>query len=158
MTAEEIAGLPARPPSIAEWEDLLVRLEIMPRALAGTLEGVDPEPGVREIVRGLVERERWAGRWLEAVAVGVREDAVGSPAASRADDLRWLADRFASLRARSFAMVQRRGVEVWAWEGELADGARASVYQVLTALLRSDGAGLAALRATTLGPIGVRAC
>ena len=33
-------------------------------------------------------------------------------------DARWLEDRFAAVRARNFAMVQRRGVDVWAWAGE----------------------------------------
>ena len=49
------------------------------------------------------------------------------------------------MRARNFAMVQRRGVDVWEWAGEL-DGVRVTVYQLLSWLMRRDAEALAALR------------
>jgi hypothetical protein len=149
MAAEALVSLPALPPAVAEWEDLLVRLEIMPRALRGTLEGRDGrDPAVRATLRELLDRELRVGQWLERAAFG---DAVDAPLQPAADaDARWLEDRFVAVRARNFAMVQRRGVDVWEWAGEM-DGARITVYQLLSWLMRSDAAVLAALRSPVAG-------
>jgi hypothetical protein len=148
MAPEELALLPARPPAVAEWEDLLVRLEIMPRALRGTLEDSRrDEDALRETLEELLDRELRVGRWLERAAFG---DAESAPAGAAAPDVRWLEDRFAAARARNFAMVQRRGVDVWAWAGEL-DGTRVTVYQLLSGLMRADAAALAALRVPAAG-------
>ena len=38
MTPDDLLKLPARPESEVEWEDLLVRLELMPKALRVELE------------------------------------------------------------------------------------------------------------------------
>jgi hypothetical protein len=156
MVAEEIARLPALPEAVAEWEDLLVRLEIMPRAVYGALE----EPGASDDDRAaalaeLLDRERKVGRWLEEAAFGSAESAA-TPDAPGADP-RWLADRFAAVRARNFAMLQRRGVDVWAWAGNF-DGTRVTVYQLLAGLLRCDAAVLAALRQREPLAGGVTAC
>ena len=144
MTREELQALPASPPGVAEWEDLLVRLEIMPRALRGTLDDLHQGAQVREILRDLLDRETRAGEWLESVAGGGAHPRVESGYG----DARWLSDRFAAVRARNFAMVQRRGVEVWGWAAETPDGTHATVYQLLTWLMRSDATILAALRDT----------
>ena len=154
MAADAIAGLPAYPPAIAEWEDLLVRLEIMPRALRAALEE-DGGGDAAAPLAMLLDREQRVGRWLEEAAFGSAE----SPAAGfdPGSDARWLAERFTAVRARNFAMVQRRGVDVWEWSGEL-DGVRVTVYQLLSWLMRSDAALLAALRGPRLAADGVHAC
>src|SRR5215218_5041696 len=154
MAPEEIAGLPATPPAVAEWEDLLVRLEIMPRALRAALEdALGGDAGLTAKLGALLSREQRVGRWLEVAAFGSAESPV--PAAN--GDARWLAERFEAVRARNFAMVQRRGVDVWAWAGEL-DGTRVTVYQLLSWLMRSDAAVLAALRQPRPATSGVAAC
>ena len=156
MAPEELALLAAMPPAVAEWEDLLVRLEIMPRALRGTLEDsrVD-EDAEREVLFELLDREIRVGRWLEEVASGTGEPHALQPPPRT--DTRWLEERFASVRARNFAMVQRRGVDVWAWAGRL-EGARVTVYQLLTGLVRADATALAALRDRNGAASGVPAC
>lgn len=142
------------PVDIAEWEDLLVRLEIMPRALFAALDGVGD--AAVEPLRRLVGEEAVANRWLEVVATG-RQPEVREPA-PLPEDARGLAERFASLRARSFAMVQRRGVQVWEWTGPLDDGGEATVFQLLAHLLRSDARTLQEVRATGRGPAGADGC
>ena len=58
--------------------------------------------------------------------------------------------RFAGLRARTFAMVQRRGLDVWDWRVE-GDG---TVYQLLRWLAEHDASLLTRLRAATAAPGG----
>lgn len=155
MVPDEIAGMPERPAEIAEWEDLLVRIEIMPRALRGALE----EPGVGDeepsaAVEALLERELRVGRWLEVAAFGNAEQPSVRPPER---DSRSLAERFAAARARNFAMVQRRGVDVWSWAGEI-DGTTVTVFQLLSWLVRSDAEVLAAIRGQGLATSGVPVC
>ncbi|HEX7239580.1 MAG TPA: hypothetical protein VF263_04910, partial [Longimicrobiaceae bacterium] len=48
MADDPFGGVPPLPPSVAEWEDLLVRLEIAPRALRAALEDAPADhPDVR---------------------------------------------------------------------------------------------------------------
>ena len=143
MTLEGGASIPELPPTVAEWEDLLVRVEIMPRALRATLDGGDEEV-VSGTLGQLLAREQAVGEWLE-IAAGTAE---GTPHPPRPvhGDARTLAERFTAVRARNFAMVQRRGVDVWEWVGETPGGDRLSVYQLLTALVQSDGEALAGIR------------
>lgn len=151
MDTESPALLPAVPPSVAEWEDLLLRMEIMQRVLRNTLEGV-PDAGAGEVVAGLVRREAEVGAWLEGVSgVPGRSSAEPAPAGLRA-----LADRFVSLRARNFAMLQRRGLEVWRWTGDFAGHGEVSAFQTITWLVAEDVRALAALRERTTGD--ARAC
>jgi hypothetical protein len=154
MAPEEIAGLAATPAAVAEWEDLLVRLEIMPRALRAALEDAGGgDADLTATLRALLARERRVGRWLEVAAFGSAEKDLPAPDG----DARWLAERFEAVRARNFAMVQRRGVDVWAWAGEF-DGAAVTVNQLLSWLVRSDAAVLAALRQSRPATSGVTAC
>ena len=156
MAPEELAALPALPEAVAEWEDLLVRLEIMPRALQGALE--EPHAGgerTEATLSALLTREVRVGRWLEEAAFGSAEATEGTWPAGMDD--RWLADRFAAVRARNFAMVQRRGVDVWNWSGQL-DGTPVTVYQLLSGLVRADAAVLGALRRPGQAASGVGAC
>jgi hypothetical protein len=149
MRGETLTGA-THPVDVADWEDLLVRIEIMPRALKGALEDAAGQGRSLPILRDLLAREVEAGEWLERVATGEAGDASRRAAAAGAGDATWLADRFAAVRSRNFAMLQRRGVDVWEWAGEL-DGRAVTVYQLLSSLLRADAEALAALR-------GVGAC
>lgn len=155
-------GTPQRPPSIAEWEDLLVRLDIAPRALRVAVD--DAGEGNAEVLRVLqvtVAREGWFGTLVEALREGreVSLDFAVAPVGLerareevRAAEARELCWAFESLRARTFAQVQRRGVGVWEWESAVAGGGGVvSVYQALVALSRADGETLAMIRAAGRG-------
>ncbi|HEU0079904.1 MAG TPA: hypothetical protein VFQ76_19815, partial [Longimicrobiaceae bacterium] len=79
-----------------------------------------------------------AGDPLPAAAAESSEEGGG--------DARTLAEAFTSLRMRTFAMAQRRGVDVWAWQAADAEGRTLTVYQLFTRMVREDARLLAALR------------
>ena len=142
---------PARPPSEVEWEDLLVRVEIAPRALRIAVEDAPGDhPEVADVLRQGVAAEAALQEMLEAIIDG-REarDATGSEGMP-ADPVALLAE-YARLRMRSFVMVQRRGLNVWDWtvRGGPYDGATA--YQLFQAAAQQDGALLAAMRQAARG-------
>lgn len=146
-------SFPTRPQSEFEWEDLLVRIEVMPRALGVSMEEIDAgEPAVDRILTELVGREEASRRMLEDAAA-LAEGTVASLSAPsqvvtfQEDNLA----RFVRLRVRNFAMVQRRGIEVWDWTVRLDDGRRATVYQLLGHMAASDVETLAALRGAARG-------
>ncbi|MEX2572364.1 MAG: hypothetical protein WD737_13780 [Gemmatimonadota bacterium] len=150
MWAEALPPVPRRPPSEFEWEDLLVRIEVMPKALRVALEQLpaqhpsvlpvlaaagDREAGVRDFIeRASGEPGRPAALKTGAQSTAVHEDAL---------------DRFVRIRTRNFAMLQRRGIDVWNWEAHVADGETATIHQVLTVLSQEDVKALAALRDLT---------
>lgn len=145
---DDLARFAPRPPSEVEWEDLLIRLEIVPRVVRHTMEEADPTaPALVELLSELVAREARVGRWLDSVAANARGSETPTPVAEPATrDADWLSHRFASLRARTFVMVQRRGLEVWGWSGEIGTGQQATVHQLLAWLAERDGAALLDLR------------
>lgn len=143
-------AFPARPPSEMEWEDLLVRYELAPRALHVALsEGSGPgerAPSVVAPLMRLVSREAWSERALAALRSG------GPVPGYRGEDVgpghaRVLAEDFALLRARNFAAVQRRGIDVWEWSAVIEGEGRVSAYQLLMSAVSLDGQTLAQLRA-----------
>jgi hypothetical protein len=147
------SSFPARPPSEVEWEDLLVRLEITPRALRLAVEDAGGDtPKLRGILAGIVAHEERLAELLDHlrqrrdlpghafVGLGAIAEAPAQPAAG-------LAAAFTRLRDRNFAQVQRRGLEVWDWASSL-DGHPVTAYQVLQWTARMDGELLAALRAS----------
>jgi hypothetical protein len=139
------AAVPERPPSEAEWEDLLVRYEIAPRAARIAVEDAPGAPAPDALGR-LVAGEYAARAALEAMREGrpLPDDAdVG-----REEELtaRGAADLFASLRARNFATLQRRGIDVWAWSAEDGSGGRMTPYRLLSAAVAMDARALAELR------------
>lgn len=143
MVDDGIRALPRRPESVVEWEELLIRLEIVPRVVRSTVEEV-VDPGVAvELLVHAGERERQIGRWLEAAA-GL--DGAGGARGPSGRDVRSLGLHFASLRARTFAMVQRRGLDVWEWEGPLGGEGSVTVHQLLCWLAEQDAALLSGLR------------
>lgn len=146
MLPDDPHRFPARPPSEVEWEDLLVRVEIAPRALRIAVEEAraDDELLSRALQIGLLF-ETLLQRALEAIIdERVMEDGFGmefvpgDPAA--------LVAEYGRLRYRSFLMVQRRGLNVWDWtvRGGTWDGATA--YQLFQAAAERDGALLAIVR------------
>jgi hypothetical protein len=147
--AEALRDLPPRPPSEVEWEDLLVRLELMPKALRILLEEPGPElAAIRPLVEGLARKEGWLGEYLQSASGedGFREAGRVEPADGAA-----AAELFVRLRARNFAMLQRRGLVVWDWGGSAPDGTPATAYQVLSRTVRNDVESLAAIREALKG-------
>lgn len=160
---------PERPASEFEWEDLLLRLEIMPRALKVELERTKVDEAL-PILAELTERELAVQGLLEEVAIAAdpRETAgsrattgIDSSARSRArasmpehaateslsgppngPDV----ERFVRLRGRNFAMLQRRGIDVWNWRVRASAEGEATVFQLLSLLALDDVDALARLR------------
>ncbi|HEX6370807.1 MAG TPA: hypothetical protein VF006_17955 [Longimicrobium sp.] len=147
MTADP-RTLPARPPSEVEWEDLLVRLEIMPRALRVAIEDAPADsPALARALRDGVRAEAALQAMLESMVDG-REMAAdaGDAAGEVPDDAPALLAEYARLRTRSFVMVQRRGLNVWDWQVRGGPCSGATAYQLFQAAAQTDGALLAAVR------------
>jgi hypothetical protein len=137
---------PARPPSEVEWEDLLVRVEIAPRALRVAVEDAPRDhPEVVGVLRRGVQGEMALQATLEAIVDG-REAGDAPGGDDLPSDPEALLSEYIRLRMRSFVMVQRRGLNVWDWtvRGGPYDGATA--YQLFQAAAHMDGHLLAALR------------
>ena len=139
---------PPHPAHVADWEDLLVRLEIAPRALRVTLEDAPADdPEVRALVARAAAGERVFQRTMEALQAGQPlPDAAAAPREEPGEDARTLAEAFTSLRMRTFAMAQRRGVDVWAWQSADAEGRTLTVFQLFNRMVRADARLLADLR------------
>jgi hypothetical protein len=144
---DDLSRFAPRPPSEIEWEDLLIRLEIVPRVVLHTLEEADPAaPRLVALLGEVVRREAGVGRWLESIAAAAGAGPAPAAVEEPEGDAEWLSRRFASLRARTFALVQRRGLEVWGWAGEVSPGRSATVHQLLSWLAEQDGSALLGLR------------
>jgi hypothetical protein len=148
MRDDVLAGTPRRPPSEVEWEDLLLRIEVMLRAVRIALEDVGSVDGpASDVLREMGARERFVGAFLERAA-GLDGETVeprGEAGPEERGDA--LLARFLRLRTRNFAMVQRRGLGVWDWAGDDESGREVTVYQLLTRLAGEDVASLGRLRA-----------
>ncbi|HET6230139.1 MAG TPA: hypothetical protein VFE05_08720 [Longimicrobiaceae bacterium] len=155
-----VEAVPERPADIAEWEDLLVRLEIAPRALRVAVDDAPADsPEVLRVVTEAAVREQAN---LDAL-VGLKSGEVAAPNASAAApewdgrrDAEAMVHVFAQLRNRLFAQVQRRGLEVWDWRAVDADGSVRTTFRLLVDVARGDGAALEAVRAA--GRSGRAAC
>ena len=143
-----LRALAERPPSEVEWEDLLVRLEIVPRALRLAVEDVGDSAEARAVLGGAVGRERAVSDvFLPALRAGEPvPDIERAPAAPDGADARAMVDDFARLRERNFAQLQRRGLNVWEWRSQVEGGGAVTAYQLMQWLARNDGDTLAALR------------
>lgn len=142
MNPDAPAEFPQEPPSVAEWEDLLVRFEIMPRALSQALEQLAGEAGASDELSALVHREEWAAAWLEAIRTRSAHPTSTAAPVSGPVSL----DRFRALRARNFAMLQRRGVEIWSWRAHDGKGDAPTVHQVISWLVARDRESLRSIR------------
>jgi len=146
-----------RPPSEVEWEDLLVRYEIGPRALDLALDDAAEMDGaarvrVGDLLRALVVNELWTAAAFETMRTG----APAPPSSTQqvevlGDDAGEIYARYARLRGRNFAAVQRRGLEVWAWHADLHPHGDVSAHQLIQASVALDGETLAAVRETIRG-------
>lgn len=163
LPALEWKAFPPHPPSEVEWEDLLVRLEIAPRALRLALEQGDPaRPGVAETLLDALVLELLVRGTLEAMAEG-REapNSVGFEGpAGGAEPVEpdTLVDEIERHRLRNFMFVQRRGINVWEWRarGGFWDGA--TLYQLLGGAMLHDARLLAGVRGARGGDAGGAPC
>jgi hypothetical protein len=147
MSAPDPRRYAETPPSEVEWEDLLLRVDIGARAVRVALEDATDPHAAAAPLRDAIAEEAFLQGMLEAMAEGREPDAGDANAASEAgDDAATLARRFATLRARSFAMVQRRGLGVWGWRLSGGPWPGATAYQLLQAAAARDGRTLAAVR------------
>lgn len=155
--ADPFAGISHRPASVGDWEELLVRLEITPRALRNAIEDATPgDPAVREQITLAVVHETLCLDRLERLREGrsIVADAGGVIPPGE-QDTPALLEAFARLRGRTFATVQRRGLEVWDWTSPLIPDGTLTVYPLLRALSAHDGRILAEVRAAGRSPTGV---
>jgi hypothetical protein len=140
---------PPRPPSEVEWEDLLLRMEIAPRALALAVEdaGARGAPLLPDL-KAAVLSDEWLGGAIESLSQG-RPVSTGGDFLLQLPNEHDLGKRylgaFASRRARNFAMLQRRGISVWDWTADI-DGAPVTMYQLASAVVHGDGERLARVR------------
>jgi hypothetical protein len=138
-----------RPPSIAEWEELLIRLEIAPRALRIAVEEAPDTAGLRRTLAELLVDETLRTRRMDAMTDGSPLPATAEVDGTRVDgdaSAEALAVEFARMRARLFARAQRRGIDVWDWRGALPDGTALSAYQLLVGAMKHDAELLASVR------------
>jgi hypothetical protein len=148
---------PARPPSEVEWEELLVRLEITPRALRLAVDDAGGDSAaLREVLESALGREWWYGQQLRELRGGapvvLSEASLDTDRDGREPDVDGLAAAFAQLRERNFAQVQRRGLEVWDWESPLVGlPGTLTAYRLLQWMAHRDGETLAAVRAARRG-------
>jgi hypothetical protein len=146
MLPDQVRALPARPPSEVEWEDLLVRVEIAPRALRLAVEdAAGQDPDLVERLRTAVFSEAQLQHVLEATVDG-REVADPSGMGEMPADAEPLVAEYGRLRFRSFVMVQRRGLNVWDWTVRGGAWEGVTTYQLFQAAALRDGALLAAVR------------
>jgi hypothetical protein len=148
MDTEWLRQLPERPLSEVEWEDLLLRLELMPRALRVTLENLPIDDAILQgVLERALKREEAAADFMDrAVAPGYSLVPPGPRSAqivARQDDR---VERFVRIRSRTFAMAQRRGIEIWDWSAPVWPTGRATIHQVLAYLAAEDVRVLAELR------------
>lgn len=140
------SGAP-RPPSEVEWEELLMRLELTPRAVRAYLSDAGVRGGLaREPLQRLLLREAWAAKALEALRTGAAVEWSGWARLGEPDAERMSFD-FAALRAKNFAQAQRRGLAVWEWRASAEGIGEFTAYQLLRYLMTEDGRSLAELRA-----------
>lgn len=177
IRADELRAFPERPESEFEWDDLLLRIEIMSRALRVEMEHAG-RADVGPILAELTGREGVVRRLLEEVAVSepIQRDGGESAGGRTAEMVEGQSDqrgeatgtgsvpaseieagpegdvnRFVRLRGRNFAMLQRRGIDVWNWRIRSAPAAGATVFQLLSLLAGGDVEILARLRRARAG-------
>ena len=173
MDIETLQKLAELPESEVEWEDLLLRMEIMSRVVRVEMENVAADE-VHPILLELVEREKAVQGLLEEAAgipsngsenpsadgspgksepaapghdgVALSSGIVGTSADADSPSIEAPVDHFVRLRARNFAMLQRRGIEVWKWRVHPIPGSGATVFQLLSFLVARDVESLRLLR------------
>jgi hypothetical protein len=144
-------ALPVRPPSEVEWEDLLVRLEIAPRALRIAVEEAPADhPDLLDLLRLGVMAEAVLREQLESMIDG-RPVLDGIGVESVPDDTASLVAEIGRLRYRNFLMVQRRGINVWEWTLQGGGMTGVTSYQLFQAAAKMDGVLLDSARRAARG-------
>ena len=145
---------PAAPPSEVEWEELLVRYELTPRALRAALDDVelagDTRDRVGDLLRALVVNELQATELFAAMRDArpvLQEPRIEVMSA----EPRAAYERFATLRGRNFAAVQRRGLDVWGWRAESPWMGTVTAHQLILASTALDADTLAGVREAVRG-------
>lgn len=146
---------PAAPLSEVEWEELLVRYELGPRALRVALEDAESandaaRVAVGDLVRVLVLHELRAAGLFAAMRDG-RPVRTEPRAAMVSAEPRGAYARYAELRGRNFAAVQRRGIEVWRWRTDAPHAGPVTAHQLVVASTALDGETLAGVRLALRG-------
>jgi hypothetical protein len=140
---------PAVPPSEVEWEELLVRYELTPRALRAALDDAELDGEARErvgdLLRALVVNELQVTALFAAMRHGHPVDGQTRIEVMAAEPRAAYA-RFAELRGRNFAAVQRRGLEVWGWRAEAPGQGTVTAHQLILASTALDAQTLAGVR------------
>lgn len=148
-------GLPARPPSEVEWEELLVKLEIAPRAIRVAVEDAADSPALQEVVCRAALSEQWWGQRLEdlragrgfSLNVGFGPWTIdGQPPTTRQ-----ALEVLAAERERNFGKLQRRGLEVWEWRSDLVEGHPLTAYQLAQLRAAADAEVIRSIRALPRG-------
>ncbi|SOD03011.1 hypothetical protein SAMN05216486_10738 [bacterium JGI 053] len=144
-----LSRYPATPPSEVEWEELLVRYELTPRALHATLDDValegDARDRVGDLLRALVANELQVTELFAAMRDGLPVQ-VDPRIEVMSAEPRAAYERFAALRGRNFAAVQRRGLEVWGWSAEAPGQGTVTAHQLILASTALDAETLAGVR------------
>ena len=145
---------PAVPPSEVEWEELLVRYELTPRALRAALDDVELEGDARvrvgDLLRSLVANELQVTELFAAMRDGLPVQ-VNPRVEVMSAEPRAAYERFAALRGRNFAAVQRRGLEVWGWRAEAPGRGTVTAHQLILASTAFDAETLAGVREALRG-------
>lgn len=142
------------PPSEVEWEELLVRYELGPRALRVALDDAGDDQAAAERVGDLLRALVLNELQVAALFAAMRD---GQPSSTEprmempADTPRAAYERYAELRGRNFAALQRRGIEVWAWRAEAPLGGTVTAHQLVLASTALDGETLAGIRKAARG-------
>jgi hypothetical protein len=139
---------PARPPSEVEWEELLARLDLAPRAFQLAADDAEGNPRVVHVLASAFALEHWFATALKELQAGgsIPLDFGYTPGAGGASAVREVLDGFSALRARNFAALQRRGISVWEWSAATKEGGRVTTFQAASAVVEMDGRHLAVLR------------
>ena len=139
---------PERPPSEVEWEELLGRLDLAPRAFQLAADDADGNPRVAHVVASAYALESWFAAALKELQSGgtVPLDFGYTPGTGGQEAVREGLELFSALRARNFAALQRRGIGVWDWSAATKEGGRVTTFQAASAVVEMDGRHLAVLR------------
>lgn len=143
---------PAHPPSEVEWEELLARMEIAPRALRLAVDDSPaPADALARELRAAAAAEAWLSAAIERMERGEAFGRGGTvDVGGGGDGPDGLLATVMRLRTRNFVRLQRRGIDAWAWTAEI-EGAPTTMHQVLAAVVAADGERLARVRALGRG-------
>ena len=150
---DRLLVFPERPPSEVEWEELLARLDLAPRAFHLAADDAAGNPRVAHVLFSAFALEHWFSAALKELQAGgmIPLDFGFTPGSGGAAAAREVLDAFSALRARNFAALQRRGIGVWDWSAATKEGGRVTTFQAASAVVEMDGRHLAVLRGDVAG-------